>query len=53
MQVKIHRIVLLPVVLYGCDTRSLTLREDHRVRGLREIFGPRRGNNGRLEKNAY
>jgi hypothetical protein len=30
------------VVLYGCETWSLTLREEHRVRVLRRIFGPKR-----------
>jgi hypothetical protein len=35
------------VVLYGCETRSLTLREEHRLRVfenrvLRRIFGPKR-----------
>jgi hypothetical protein len=38
---------ILPVVLYGCETWSLTLREEHRLmvfenRVLRRIFGPRR-----------
>jgi hypothetical protein len=38
----------LPVVLYGCETWSLTLREEHRLivfkNGvLRRIFGPKRG----------
>jgi len=37
----------LPVVLYGCETKSLTLREKHRLRMsenwvLRRIFGLRR-----------
>jgi hypothetical protein len=37
----------LPVVLYGCETWSLTLREEHRLRVLRNrvlrrIFGPTR-----------
>jgi hypothetical protein len=37
----------LPVVLYGCETWSLTLREEHRLRVLenrvlRGIFGPKR-----------
>jgi hypothetical protein len=37
----------LPVVLYGCKTWSLTLREKHRLRVfenrvLRRIFGPKR-----------
>jgi len=37
----------VPVVLYGCETRSLTLREERRLRVfenrvLRRIFGPKR-----------
>jgi hypothetical protein len=37
----------LPVVLYGCETWSLTVREEHTLRGfenrvLRGIFGPKR-----------
>jgi hypothetical protein len=44
---KIYRTIILPVVLYGCETRSLTLREEHRLRVfenrvLRRIFGPKR-----------
>jgi hypothetical protein len=36
----------LPVILYGCETWSLTLREEHRFkvfenRVLRRIFGPK------------
>jgi hypothetical protein len=39
--------VILPFVLYGCETWSLTLREEHRLRVfenrvLRKIFGPKR-----------
>jgi hypothetical protein len=39
--------MVLPVVLYGCGTWSLTLREEHRLgvfenRVLRRIFGPKR-----------
>jgi hypothetical protein len=30
--IKIHRTVILPVVLYGCETWSLTLREERRLR---------------------
>jgi hypothetical protein len=38
--------MILPVVLYGCETWSLTLREEHRLRVfenrvLRRIFGPK------------
>ena len=45
LKLKIYRTVL--TVLYGCETWSLTLREEHRLRVfenevLRRIFGPRR-----------
>jgi hypothetical protein len=33
---------MMPVVLYGCETWSLTVREEHRLRVLRRIFGPKR-----------
>ena len=41
------RNIILPVVLYGCKTWSLTLREKHRLRVfenkvLRRVFGPKR-----------
>jgi hypothetical protein len=44
---KIYRTINLPVVLYGCETWSLTLREERRLRVfenrvLRRIFGPKR-----------
>jgi hypothetical protein len=44
---RIYKTIILPVVLYGCETWSLTLREEHRLRVsenrvLRRIFGPRR-----------
>ena len=47
LKIKIYRTIILPVVLYGCETSSLTLREEHRLRVfenrmLRTIFGPRR-----------
>jgi hypothetical protein len=32
VKVKIYKTTILPVILYGCDTWSLTLREDHRLR---------------------
>jgi hypothetical protein len=43
----IHRNIILPVVLYGCETWSLTLRDEHRLRMfenrvLRRMFGPKR-----------
>jgi hypothetical protein len=47
VNVKIYKTIILPVVLYGCETWSLTLREEHRLREfengvLRRIFGPKR-----------
>ena len=47
LKIKIYRTIILPVVLYGCETWSLTLREEHRLRVfenrvLRRMFGPKR-----------
>jgi hypothetical protein len=47
VKVKIYKTIILPVVLYGCETWSLTLREEYRLRVcenrvLRRIFGPKR-----------
>jgi hypothetical protein len=47
VNIRIHKTVILPVVLYGCETWSVTLREEHRLRlfenrVLRRIFGPKR-----------
>jgi hypothetical protein len=47
LKTKIYRNIILPVVLYGCETVSLTLMEECRLRVfehrvLRRIFGPRR-----------
>jgi hypothetical protein len=47
VKVKIYKTIILPVVLYGCETWSLTLSEENRLRVfenrvLRRIFGPRR-----------
>jgi len=47
IKIKIYRTIILPVVLYGCETWSLTLREERKLRifenmVLRRIFGPRR-----------
>jgi hypothetical protein len=47
VKVKIYKTIILPVVLYGCETWSLTLREEHRLRVfenrvLRRTFGPKR-----------
>jgi len=47
LKIKIHRNVILPAVLYGCETWSLTLREELRLklyenRVLRGILGSKR-----------
>jgi hypothetical protein len=47
LKIKIYRTIILHVVLYGCETWSLTLREERRLRVfenkvLRRIFRPRR-----------
>jgi hypothetical protein len=46
-----HKTIILPVVLYGCETWSLTLREECRLGVfenwiLRRIFGPKGDENG-------
>ena len=51
LKIKIHKTIILPVVLHGCETWSLTLREECRLRVfenriLRRIFGPKRDENG-------
>jgi hypothetical protein len=55
IKIKICKTVILPVVLYGCETWSLTLREEHRLRVfenrvLRKIFGPKRKEGGSWRK---
>jgi len=42
INIKIYRTVILPTVLHGCKTWSLTPKEEHRLRVLRRIFGPKR-----------
>ena len=47
LKIKMYRIIILPVVLYGCETWSLKLWEERKLRVfenmvLRRIFGPRR-----------
>jgi hypothetical protein len=47
LKFRIYKTIILPVVLYGCETWSLTLREEYRLgvfenRALRRIFGPKR-----------
>jgi hypothetical protein len=47
LKIKIYKTVIFPVVLYGCETWSAALRDEHRLRVfenrvLRRIFGPKR-----------
>jgi hypothetical protein len=48
LKIRIYESIIASVVLFGCETWSLTLREEHRLRVfekrvLRRIFGPKRG----------
>jgi hypothetical protein len=47
VKVRIYKTIILPVVLYGSETWSLTLKEEHNLRvledrALRGIFGSKR-----------
>jgi hypothetical protein len=47
LKMRICKTIILPVILYGSETKSLTLREEHRLRVfenkmLSRIFGPKR-----------
>ena len=47
LKIKINKTTILSVVVYGCETWSLTLREERRLMVyentvLRRIFGPKR-----------
>jgi len=46
LKIKIYRTIILPFILYGCETWSLTLREERKLRVFENmvlrIFGPRR-----------
>jgi hypothetical protein len=55
LKIKIYKTVILPVVLYGCETWSLTLGVERRLRVfenrvLRKIFGPKREEDGSWRK---
>jgi hypothetical protein len=46
LKIRVYKTIILPVALYGCETWSLTLREEHRLgvfenRVLRRIFAPK------------
>jgi hypothetical protein len=47
LKIRIYKTIILPVVLYGCEIWSLTIREEQRLRVfenrvLRRITGPKR-----------
>jgi hypothetical protein len=42
IKIRIYKTIILPVVLYGCETWSLTLRQVFENRVLRIIFGLKR-----------
>jgi hypothetical protein len=47
IKIRKYKTIILPLVLYGCGTWSLTLREEHRLRVfenrvMSRIFGPKR-----------
>jgi hypothetical protein len=47
VEIRIYKTIILPVVLYGCETWSLTLRQQHSLKVfeigvLRRIFRPKR-----------
>ena len=51
LKIKIYKTIILSMVLYGCETWSLTLKEECRLRVfenriLRRIFEPKRDENG-------
>jgi hypothetical protein len=55
LRIEIYKTVILPVVLYGCETWSLTFGEEHRLRDfenrvLRKIFGPKWEEDGSWRK---
>jgi hypothetical protein len=54
LNIKIHKTVILSVVLYGCETWSLTLREEHRLRvsenSVLRVYGPKTEEDGSWRK---
>jgi hypothetical protein len=55
VKVKIYKTIILPVVLYGCETWSLTVREEQKLRVfekrvLRRIFDKEGWSDGRVQK---
>ena len=58
VKIKIYRNIIVPIVLYGCETWSLRVREERRLRVfenrvLRKIFGPKRDEGTREWRRLY
>jgi hypothetical protein len=62
LKMRMYETITLPLILYGCETWSVKLREEHRLRVfenkvLRRIFGPKRdevaGGGRKLHKEEY
>jgi hypothetical protein len=58
IKIRIYKIIISPVVRYGCETWSLTLRAEHRLRVfenrvLRRISGPKRDEVTRVLRKLY
>jgi hypothetical protein len=57
IRIRIYKTIILLVVLYGCETWCLTLREEHRLRPfenrvLRRIFGLKRAEVAEVGENC-
>jgi hypothetical protein len=57
LKIRLYKTIILPVVLYECETWSLILGEEHRLRVLENrvlrIFGPKRDeSDGKVEKTS-
>jgi hypothetical protein len=53
VKVRIYKTIILPVVLYGSETLSLTVREEHKLRVFEENIWAKEGwSDWRVEKTA-
>jgi hypothetical protein len=48
VKIRLYKFIILLVVLYGCETLSLTLREEHRLRVFEKVLGRIFGSKGRI-----
>jgi hypothetical protein len=52
VKVRVYKTIILPVVLYGCETWSLTVREEHKLRVFEIIWTKEGCSDRRVEKAA-